>query len=522
MLDTELGEGEQEQVRFFHHQLQEFLAARALLARYRSGQEMQPYWRQPLLKQEMPAPGPLKAFEPLPLPPQTGWEEPTILAAGLAGEPGSRVQTGEFLESLRGINPVLAARCLVEPGLTDLSELLDATRRALLGQMSDGRNHRRARLAAGLALGSLGDTRFSVFDIDGVPVKLPPLVHMPGGRYRVGSSAWQVFWMKRRGWQVENETPRHTVALAPYWIGQYPVTNGEYRCFMDDGGYEGQRYWQTEAAWAWRSGQEQAEGPIQEWMGVWQSGHDHPEQALESLRSSGLTTERISFFETIFNLDEDQARELFQKNYGDRDRNRPAFWEDGRYNNTSQPVVGITWYEAQAYCSWLEEKLQQLSDHPDLFAGWTGASLFSTVQPNERLIVRLPSEPEWEAAARGGSGRAYPWGERFDEDCANTVEGGLNRSSPVGIYPAGGSRNGLQDLSGNVWEWTLSLYQEYPCRPGDGRDELQTSGHRVVRGGSWNYIRRAARCAYRGWFIPSNFYGDLGFRVVLSLAPPES
>jgi formylglycine-generating enzyme required for sulfatase activity len=92
------------------------------------------------------------------------------------------------------------------------------------------------------------------------------------------------------------------------------------------------------------------------------------------------------------------------------------------------------------------------------------------------------------------------------------------RTTPVGAYPTGASPEGIHDLSGNVWEWTVSLYQPYPYRPDDGREDPQAEGPRVVRGGSWLSPQWYARCAFRGRGHPDGFYFGLGFRVVVSLA----
>jgi formylglycine-generating enzyme required for sulfatase activity len=136
--------------------------------------------------------------------------------------------------------------------------------------------------------------------------------------------------------------------------------------------------------------------------------------------------------------------------------------------------------------------------------------------PGQR--VALPSEAAWERAARYPRGGRYPWGRRWSPERANTAEGRVLRTTPVGVYPSGATAHAIHDLSGNVWEWTASLYRDYPYRGDDGREDPGAEGRRVVRGGSWYNDRRLARCASRAGGHPDNFLDDLGFRVVVSLA----
>jgi len=161
------------------------------------------------------------------------------------------------------------------------------------------------------------------------------------------------------------------------------------------------------------------------------------------------------------------------------------------------PVVNVYWADAMAYCQWLNGLLKA-----ELPAG---------------LVLRLPTEAEWEKAARGTDGREYPWGNEFDKNNCNTREGGKGGTTLVGSYSSrGNSPYGCADMSGNVWEWCHSLYKPYPYQATDGREDEEASGSRVLRGGSFFNFVRYARCAYRNYGLISYFNNYLGFRVVAS------
>ena len=162
------------------------------------------------------------------------------------------------------------------------------------------------------------------------------------------------------------------------------------------------------------------------------------------------------------------------------------------------PVVKVLWKDTQEFVRWLNQTAGS-----DLPSGH---------------IFRLPSEAEWEKAARGTDGREFPWGNGFDDKNCNTKEGGANDTSPVGKYsPAGNSPYGAADMAGNVYEWTRSLYKPYPYLADDGREDPDESGDRVPRGGSWYDHLSGARAAYRFYcYYPKNWQDLVGFRVVIS------
>ncbi len=236
------------------------------------------------------------------------------------------------------------------------------------------------------------------------------MVYVPAGEFLMGSDESQ-----------DNESPVHTVFVDAFYIDRYPVTNEEYKRFVDD------------------------------------AGHAVPCYDVEWANPEGY-------------------------NWDPEKRTPPEGKE-------KHPVVLVRWEDALAYSAWAGK--------------------------------RLPTEAEWERAARGTDGRRWPWGDEFVEGRCNTKESGANGTVPVGQYsPQGDSPDGVGDMVGNVWEYTSSLFRAYPYDANDGRESQEAEGWRVLRGGSWVNDLDRARCTARldGDFL---FFTNLGFRCVVSAAEAE-
>jgi len=409
------------------------------------------------------------------------WREVFILAAGyLAGQPGFAARN--FLQQIaaQGATPAqrlvalsLAARALLQlRGQRQRPNWYDGLARQLAGALygrlyaepapSTGSGQAPAPVAVrqevGLALGllygcpgedGLPDPRFPH------PGGRPDFVGVEGGPFWMGSTEEEVARLiKETGEEYfKRELPRHRVYLDAFELARFPTTNAMFARFIADGGYRDRRWWaEAIADGRW------ADGRVRDYAG---------------------------------------------------ERAEPAYWDDPRLNNPAQPVVGVTWYEAAAYCAWLTATL------------------------DDGHTYRLPTEAQWERAARGlpspcqgeGTGEGvnrYPWGEKWREDHCNSQETGLGTTSPVGLFPQGAAGGGIQDMAGNVWEWCHDWYAEdYYARSRDARNPAgpEKGEYRVLRGGSWydkgsTYCRCGAR--YRGnpWFRGL----DWGFRCARTLS----
>jgi toxoflavin biosynthesis protein ToxD len=175
------------------------------------------------------------------------------------------------------------------------------------------------------------------------------------------------------------------------------------------------------------------------------------------------------------------------------------------------PVVDVSWDEANAFCEWLNAQIENVELRIEKKVS---DSQFSIL--NSQFSIRLPSEAEWERAARGIDGRMFPWGATWDTARANTRESGLGGTTPAGAYPSGASTTECLDMAGNVWEWTASLDLPYPYAANDGREDPRAPGRRILRGGCYANPHGFARCACRFRLLPTVRNPFMGFRLARS------
>jgi formylglycine-generating enzyme required for sulfatase activity len=312
-------------------------------------------------------------------------------------------------------------------------------------------------------------------DLSWLPDDLDATVDVPAGEFLMGSTSGEIEWLKAQvkttidsgELEIEDrepselydafcqvldrEGPQCRVHVPTFHMSKYPVTNAQFRRFIEGGGYENEAYWSPEGlAWLRRTAEEEKDLP------------DYRQRA---------------------------------------GRAEPGYWRDARFNRPNAPVVGVTWYEAEAYCRWLSI--------------------------TEGRDYGLPTEAMWEKAARGGleipfgtpgdvslgdnpnPQRRYPWGDDWNPERANTGEDDIRQPTAAGVYPLGASPYGAQDMIGNIWEWCADPFGPYR----DPHEPPQTGDFRLLRGGAWHHSQWRTRCAYRGRNSPDYWHSNVGFRV---------
>jgi formylglycine-generating enzyme required for sulfatase activity len=449
-----------EEVGFFHQLLQEYFAAREL--RQKPGEAAKhatSEWRadrvSPSLAETLAK---LQDCEPLPPAEPTGWEETAVLAASMADDPDA------FIGALIEANLVLAGRCAVAlpPSRRVTAQTLATLQARLIDRSRDPATDLRVRIAAARMLGELGDPRFERRCGPAGEFFVPPMVLIAAGIYPIGSDEGV----------YKDEAPAREVELAAFEIGRFAVTNAEWHCFVEAGGYENERWWETHAAKRWRRGEDTDAGPKEQQREFRRWLQQDPGRIERLLNEGRITSKQAGEWQRHVSGSDVGFETWLNSWYPSGRKTKPANWTDSAFNHLAQPVVGICWYEARAYCAWLSHQTGQR--------------------------YRLPTEAEWEAAARGPEGRKYPWVGEFEAARCNTFESHVRGTTPVGVFPAGDTPEAVSDMAGNVWEWTESTYRAYPYKSDDGREDPGIAHERrVLRGGSWINFHVNARCVRR-------------------------
>ncbi len=417
------------------------------------------------------------------------WREVTLLAAAKSarGAAASRWHLADALcfrqpgDEKRGEGDAhgahLAGLVLAEGGEhahlgERLRRQLDRVRAWQVDLLTGSELPARDRAECGRTVAGLEDPRPEVLEVEAMQ-----LCWVPPGPFRMGTEA-----DSDASYFLLPESPPSDIDV-PYgfWIGQFPVTQAQYRAFVEDGGYGEAQYWpeaiKTET---WR------------------------EARIEVFEWSGRGTVRAS---------------------------RPqSFAEPFRLSN--HPLVGVSWFEARAFCRWLTGRMRK---EGKLSEGW------KVDLPNEpewekaaRGGLRVPREPVMAAARDFGTAeprselsdnpaarRLYPWGDKINAEHANWRETGIGTTSAVGCFPSGRSPVGCEEMGGNVWEWTRSQRGDYPY-PETAEDRAKRESFEkgaagfVLRGGGFGDGGGNVRCAARGAGDPSHRDVYVGFRVVLS------
>lgn len=425
------------------------------------------------------------------------WREPFRLMASLSGHEGNNIfYILSLIKELLGVEgPAsvpsiqLAAEMLTEIGRRRIA--LRQFGNVLLENANDGATQglwaqartlvskqvenpslklpERAR--SGVVLGLLGDPR--LIPTTGLSGPWANLIDIPAGVATIGSHRLDANVLKTSGGFLGGV---RRVEFGALKLGRYPVTNAEFRLFVDDDGYTNPAYWKGKFARGWMSGDSEILKTIRDhWLST--VHHHHAKEIRDGeIEVSALEEEATS---------------------RTKPRHTPYYWLDRRFNQPNQPVVGINWWEAAAFCEWATQ------------SGHHTGNL-----PSDQVIV-LPTEFEWEFASRPEpDDRLFPWGDTWSEERAHISTNILNmrQPSPVGIYlePWPG---GPCDLAGNVWEWTANLFLPYSPEFDSQRLSNDSFEERVVRGSSWYNSSLVAACSARAVDRSYNLFYDVGFRV---------
>jgi formylglycine-generating enzyme required for sulfatase activity len=379
---------------------------------------------------------------------------------------------------------MLAEACMVgerSKFIRDLKTKISDIRTKLAQALSSPQLRFSQRIKIGDLLGILGDPR-----LDKGP--LERIWSFDGGSVTIGRAQNH----KARNPKYEScpASPVIVGELHPYSVGTFLVTNVEFGKFIAAGGYKDQKFWASEVGWNWANADAETNGLL-----------------VEHARAEGL--KHLS--------SEIVGRRIVREDIPDRcekmiHRRFPLYWDDPSLNRPNQPVVGVNWWEAQAYCRWLEHEL----------------SLQGALKGKKR--IRLPTEVEWESAARKcGDSNIYPWKEGEPEQNAHvrsvdrdTKEGSILRSCAVGSFPFVPTNLPIFDFVGNVWEWTSSIAEPYTNNSFSDVVNFEGLQDRIARGSSWLSPEiEASQITFRSFDPPCNAYEDLGFRIAIVGPEPK-
>ena len=319
---------------------------------------------------------------------------------------------------------------------------------------------------------ALGDLRFKSSGVDTESFRITT-VPVPGGESQIGTT--RVDSSQVLGGFIG---PPRMLFFQPFRIGKYPVTNSDFEAFVESSGYDDYTLWPSPRGSGWVRGDP---------------------DVLYEIRKHWLATVHEHHAKEIRDREIDPARLEAEAERRTAPRKTPFYWRDTRFHCPNQPVVGINYWEAEAYCEWATRR------------GRTEGML------TEDEAVVLPNEFEWERAARPrDDDRIYPWGDEWDDSRAHTTTNTLNLRQPtaVGIYPEYWPGAPV-DMAGNVWEWTSSLHRPYDESYDSERTDGNSLSERVVLGSSWYNFGSLAACSARAVDRSYNLFYDVGFRVAV-------
>jgi formylglycine-generating enzyme required for sulfatase activity len=378
----------------------------------------------------------------------------------------------EIPDGLERVDPVLAARVY----LSIRAEVTSPTASKIittLGRQLDSVRGHRERSAIIAALGDLGWLLPQPLE-DGVRA----VAQVPNREWRLGLRSHD----QRSTRSVASEF--RIIELPGFRISRFPVYNAEFAAFIQDGGYNQKAFW-TPEGWEWRMRSRTVEQFVAEWGRRRDILRRHPERIVMLLRSGRATPAGAAALVRFAGLQDADIAEHARMLQA-RPVMAPKYWEKTALKNPLQPVVGVSWFEANAFCEWLSKQLG--------------------------LVVRLASEDEWEAACLYSLDLqdAAEVDQPVNLSFGNTVELGYPATTPICTFATARQTqlNLPVEFLGNVFEWVFDHYA-----PGD-------HNRHTVKGGSWRHEAWRAHPAYRGRGDVDTQNDDIGFRYVIAEGRP--